>query len=202
MIREIENQKYHFNEIHLDKSETINYIYNNQSQTFYFYANITNITELNTLNFKLDYRYFKTNNITVLTKYVSLDHAVTQEDFDNNIPEGIDTIQSYDIYSDEYFRIYLKKNQETKNYLYIFVSVEIRDGSYYYGSKSLEYSIGEQEEIVDLTNIKYNEAIKINKQTLCYIPYYWKLKLDKNDVYLLGIYNEHMFVSIFLIIGN
>ena len=198
MIREIENQKNHFNEIHLDKSETINYIYNKQSQTFYFYADITNIKELNTLNFKFDYRYYNKGNIIVLTKYVSLDHVVTQDDFDKNIPDKSESIQSYDIYSDEYFRIYLKNNQANEKYSYIFVSVEIKDESYYYGRRSIEYSIGEEEKKEDFTEIPYNEAQKIEKQTTCYIPYYWKLKLNKNDVYLLGIYNEHMFVSTFV----
>ena len=200
MIREIEDEK-HFNKIEKNKPETINYIYNKDSQIFYFYANITGMKELNTINFKFDYRYYKTNITNIKAKYVPLDEDIKQEELQNYIPDKNDLISSYDVYSDEYYRIYLNNNNQTSKYLYIFATVEIKDESYYYGSKSLEYSMGEEEEIVDyinLTNIAYNNATKIEKQTEYYIPYYWKLKLDKNDVYLLGISNEHMFVTTFV----
>jgi hypothetical protein len=198
MIREIENNN--FNEILLNKRETINYIYNNESQIFYFYANITDIKELNTLNFKFDYRYYKNSNtkVSVLAKYVPLDEDIDKKDLIKYIPTKNELIGSYDLYSDEYYRIYLNNNNQTSNYLFVIVSVEIKNESYYYGSKSIEFSMGEPEEIIDFTNIPYNQAQKIEKQTSYYIPYYWKLKLDKNDVYLLGIYNEHMFVSTFI----
>ena len=198
MIREIENNN--FNEILLNKSETINYIYNNESQIFYFYANITDIKELNTLNFKFDYRYYKNSNtkVSVLAKYVPLDEDIDKKDLIKYIPTKNELIGSYDLYSDEYYRIYLNNNNQTSKYLYVVISVEIKNESYYYGSKSIEFSMGEQEEIKDFTNINYNEAQKIKKNTLYYIPYYWKLKLDKNDVYLLSISNENMFVSTFI----
>ena len=198
MIREIENNN--INEILLNKRETINYIYNNDSQFFYFYANITDIRELNTLNFKFDYRYYKNINtkVSVLAKYVPLDEDIDKKELITYKPTENELIGSYDLYSDEYYRIYLNNKNQTSKYLYAIVSVEIKDESYYYGSKSIEFSMGEQEEIKDFTNINYNVAQKIEKNTLYYIPYYWKLKLDKNDVYLLGISNEHMFVSTFI----
>ena len=198
MIREIENNN--INEILLNERKTINYIYNNDSQFFYFYANITNINELNTLNFKFDYRYYKNKNtnVSVLAKYVALDKDIDISELINYIPTENELIGSYDLYSDEYYRIYLNNNNQTSKYLYVVISVEIKNESYYYGSKSIEFSMGEQEEIKDFTNINYNEAQKIKKNTLYYIPYYWKLKLDKNDVYLLSISNENMFVSTFI----
>jgi len=197
MIREIEDEK-HFNKIEINKIEIINYIYSQKPQTFYFYANITDMKELNTLNFKFDYRYYKAEKIKIKAKYQPLTEDIKQEDLIKYIPDTNDLISSYDIYSDEYYRIYLNNNKQESKYLYIFASIEINDDSYYYGSKSIEYSMGEQEELIDFTTMEYNVAKKIGKQTLYYIPYYWKLKLDKNSVYLLGIYNEHMFVTEFI----
>ena len=199
MIRELENEK-NFNKIQINKPETFNYIYSNESQIFYFYVNITNMKEQNTLNLKLDYKYYKKDKINVLAKYVPLDKDIQTEDFDDYKPVKNELINSYDIYSDEYLRIYLnnKNNNQQSNFLYVFASVEIKNEPYYYGSKSLEISIGEEEKIEDFTNINYNIAQKIEKETLYYIPYYWKLKLNKDDVYLLGIYNEHIFVSTFI----
>ena len=197
MIREVEGEK-HFNKIEINKIETINYIYSQNPQTFYFYANVTNMKELNTLNFKFDYRYYKAEKIKIKAKYQPLTEDIKQEDLIKYIPDTNDLISSYDIYSDEYYRIYLNNNKQESKYLYIFASIEINDDSYYYGSKSIEYSMGEQEELIDFTTMEYNVAKKIGKQTLYYIPHYWKLKLDKNSVYLLGIYNEHMFVTEFI----
>ena len=196
MIHEVEGFT-HFNKIEINKIETINYIYNDP-QIFYFYANVTDMKELNTLNFKFDYRYYRTGILNIKAKYVPLTEDIKQEDLIKYIPDTNDLISSYDIYSDEYYRIYLNKNKQESKYLYIFASIEINDDSYYYGSKSIEYSMGEQEELIDFTTMEYNVAKKIGKQTLYYIPYYWKLKLDKNSVYLLGIYNEHMFVTEFI----
>ena len=199
MIREIEykNEKW-FKKIEKNNRQIINYIYSNESQIFYFYANITGMNEINTLNLKLDYKYYKKGKVNILSNYAALNEDIKSEDFDIYKPTKKVLIDSYDKYSDEYLRIYLNNYKQESNYLYILASVEITDESYYYGSKSLEISIGEEEEIVDFTNIKYNIAEKIEKQTLYYIPYYWKLKLNKDDIYLLGIRNENIFVTTFI----
>ena len=46
---------------------------------FYFYANITGLQNLNTLNFKFDYRYFGKDMIKVLSKIISLDFIATPQ---------------------------------------------------------------------------------------------------------------------------
>ena len=106
MIREIGDVEHNFNEINVNKTETINYIQSNESQIFYFYANITGLQNLNTLNFKFDYRYFGQNMIKVLSKIISLDEEIKQEYLEDNVPDTNESYASYDMYSDEYYRIY------------------------------------------------------------------------------------------------
>ena len=100
MIREIEDLEYDFNKIEVNKIEKINYIQSNESQTFYFYANITGLKYLNTLNFKFDYKYFGKNMINVLSKIISLEREIQQEDLKNNIPNTNESYANYDMYYD------------------------------------------------------------------------------------------------------
>ena len=207
MIREIGDAEHNFNEIKINKNEKINYIQSDKAQMFYFYANITGLQNLNTLNFKFDYRYFGKDMIKVLSKIISLDEEIQQKDLDENIPNTNESYASYDMFSDEYYRIYINHSDSLdKKYLYILASVEIQNESYYYGSKSFEYSMGEPEEIFNYTDIDYNKLQTIQKQTIAYIPYYCKLKLNKDDIYLLTTNTYNHFVSTFikgdLIINN
>ena len=138
---------------------------------------------------------------------ISLDEEIQQKDLDENIPNTNESYASYDMFSDEYYRIYINHSDSLdKKYLYILASVEIQNESYYYGSKSFEYSMGEPEEIFNYTDIDYNKPQTIQKQTMAYIPYYCKLKLNKDDIYLLTTNTYNHFVSTFikgdLIINN
>jgi len=198
IIHEVDQPEINFNQIIQNQIDTINYIYNNESQIYYFYTNISDFNNSNTFNFKLNFQYFNTTNVRVLTKVVDLDNEITQEVLEDNLPETNALPSDYDGESDEFFRIYFNKSISEKKYTYLLVSIEIEDENYYYGNRFLEVSIGDQQEIKDLSNIELNVLQKIEIQTQNYIPYYYKLKLDSSKKYLLALQNQVNFISTFI----
>ena len=198
IIYEVNHSKYNFNQIKQNQIEVINYIYN-ENQSYYFYTDISNLENYNTFNIKLNFQYFNKENIKVRTNLINLDKEITQEILEKNIPKTNNFPCSYDDESDEYYRIYLFKNAAyNKNYTYLLVLIEISQQNYYYGSKNLEISIGEQEEIFDYTNLELNKLDKKEKSTINYIPKYVKLKLDSTKNYLLYFQNDFKFISTFI----
>ena len=198
IIYEVNHSKYNFNQIKQNQIEVINYIYN-ENQSYYFYTDISNLENYNTFNIKLNFQYFNKENIKVRTNLINLNKEITQEILEKNIPKTNNLPCSYDDESDEYYRIYLFKNSAyNKNYTYLLVLIEISEQNYYYGSKNLEISIGEQEEIFDYTNLELNKLDKKEKPTINYIPKYIKLKLDSTKNYLLYFQNDFKFISTFI----
>ena len=201
IIYEVEYENNSFNQIEQNQTEIINYIYYNDSQSYYFYSNISNFNDWNTFNLRLNFEYFNTKNIEVLSNIIYLDHPIFQQDLIDNIPEVQNSPISYDDESDEYLRIYFNKSTSTENYAYLLVSIKINDTNYYYGNRFLEISIGNQVQSLDYSNINYNQIQKFDINLLNYIPYYTKLKLDSNEMYLLSCDFQNRFIST-LIIGD
>lgn len=175
---------YGFNEVIQNEKKETKYIYN-EKQEFYYYVDITNNKNSNTLNFKLNFKYYQLNNAKFFTNIIYLDEEISNKDLINNIPEKSELPFSYDEDSDEILRIYFKDEKNDKKYKYLLVKVEIEENEYYIDSKVIEVSLGNQNEIIELNNLKYNEAYTIDKKLTDYIPIYLKLILDKNEIYLL-----------------
>ena len=192
IVYEMKNQ-YGFNEIIQNEKKTTKYIYNNEKQEFNYYVDITNIKNSNTLNFKLNFKYFLVrNNTRFFSNIIYLDDKISDSDLANNIPKENKLPFSYDEDSDEFLRIYFKDEKNDKKYKYLLVKVEIEENEYYIGSKEIEVSLGNQTEIVELNELKYNEAYSIKKKLTNYIPIYFKMMLDSNEIYLLTSQNEDL----------
>ena len=185
IVYEIKNE-YGFNEVIQDSIKKTKYIYNNEKQEFYYYVDISKYDSSNTLNFKLNFKYFLLQNYTkFLTNIIYLDEEISDTDFVDNLPIENKLPFSYDEDSDEFLRIYFKDENNDKKYKYLLVKVEIEDIEYYIGSKEIEVSLGNQAETIELNDIAYNEAYTIDKKLTDYIPIYLNLVLDPNEIYLL-----------------
>ena len=188
---------YDFNEIIKNKPIKTNYIYNSEKQTFYYYADITNVKESNTLNFKLYFKYYLFNNNTeFFTDIIYLDNEITQEDLENNIPTESKLPLSYDDDSDEYFRIYFHDDKNDNKYKYLLVKLEIIENQYYRNSRNIEVSLGNEVQNYDLENLEYNKAFTIEKKIADYIPVYFKLLLKTDETYLLTSQNQDLTIFI------
>ena len=198
IIQEIKNNDNNYNEILKNQINEINYIYNKAPQKYYFYSDITGLTNSNTFNIKLNYKYYNNNDkykFTVLSEELELDNIISETDLNNHIPTHKNFQYNYDRFSDEYYRIYISKINKTKKHQYLLVLIEINDNEYYYGSRSLEISMGDEEQINDCTNIELNKLKKIPIQSLNYIPFYEQLNLNTNEKYLLYVENQYQFIS-------
>ena len=179
------SNSYEFQKVNVNEAIKSKYIYNNNTQNFYYYADISNKVNSNTFNFKLNFKYYLLKNVTFFTKIIYLDNEVTEEDLENNIPTENKLPYSYDEDSDEFLRIYFKDTNSEKQYKYLLVKVQIEENEYYVGSKDIEISLGNEVEIFDLKENDYNDAFTIDKKLIDYIPIYFKLELDPNEKYLL-----------------
>lgn len=76
---------------------------------------------------------------------IYLDEPIKDIDLEKegNITEN-DCPSSYDIDSDEYFRIYFKNTNIDKKYKYLLVKLEIIENEYFVGSKNIETSLGKK----------------------------------------------------------
>ena len=170
-----------------------NYIYSNEPQYFYYYVDISENKNSNTINFKLNYKYYKlVNSIKFYTNITYLNEKITESDLIRNIPTEIKNPASYDVDSDEYLRIYFHDEITDFKFKYLLVKVEITESKYYIGSNYFEVSLGEEAIIKDLTNIENNEAETIQTKILDYIPTYFKLLLNSKDKYLLSSQNQDL----------
>lgn len=200
IIHEIKKDDKNYNEILKNQIKQINYIYNNEPQKYFFYSDITNITNSNTFNIKFNYKYFKNEkyDFQVFSKTLDLEETITDELLITNTPNETNLPFSYDRYSDEYYRLYISNIPKVKNYQYLLVVIQINDKEYFYGSRALEISIGEQEIIQDFTNITFNALQVIEMNSLNYIPYFKKLNLSLDETYLLFVENQYQFISEFI----
>ena len=174
------------------------YIYNNEKQDFYYYADISNYEGSNTINFKLFFKYFLfKNNTQFYTNIIYLDKEITDADLENNIPQDNNLPFSYDEDSDEYLKLFFKPEKNDKKYKYLLFKVEIVDDGYYVGKRDMEISIGNQLENIDFKAMEYNKAATIEKTLNDYIPIYLKLEFDTNEKYLLT--SQHQDLSSFII---
>ena len=189
IVYENENN-YNFNNIIQEETKKISYIFNDEPQIFYFYANITSYELPSTLNFKLNYNYFNTKNIKIKSSILELNEEINQEYLENNIPKENLLKSSYDDESDEYYRIYFNKQNSANKYSYILVSLEINDATFYRGSRALEISLSNSPDIHNFENILANELQKIELKSRNYVPYYLKLKLEPNEKYVLTSKNQ------------
>ena len=182
-----------------------NYIYSNQPQQFYYYVDITGNQNSNTINFKLNFKYYKIeNDIKFYTKIIYLENEITKSDLNENIPTENKNPESYDVDSDEYYRIYFHDEKTDSNFKYLLVKVDITDYAYYIGSNYLDVSLGDEVEIIDYTEIENNDAQTIEKKVFDYIPTYLKLKFNSEDIYLLTSQNQDLttFIKGDLITGD
>lgn len=201
-----ENKKpYGFTSITKNKILKTNYIYNNEIQTFYYYADISDNHEYNSINFKLFFKYFLYNNNTKFyTNIIYLENEITDSDLEKNIPTENKLPYSYDVDSDEYFRIYFHDEKSDAKYKYLLVKVEIIENQYYLGSHNIEVSLGDEIKIVDLREIEYNNVTSLREQLIDYIPMYLKIELNPDEKYLLTSQNQDLTLFIIgdLINGN
>ena len=188
VIYESENE-YNFNEISPDNIE-INYIFNNETQIFYFYADISAYEQSSTFNFKLNYNYFTDNNFEIKSKILDLDEEISQQILEENIPQENFLNSSYDEESDEYFRIYFNNKNHEKKFSYLLISLEIKDESFYHGGRVLEVSLSNQTNVLNYEEIEYGKFEKIERETINYIPLYEKLILNHEETYIITSQNE------------
>ena len=182
---------YNFNEVIQNKTSINKYIYNN-NQTFYYYVNITDIKESNTINFKLNFKYYLYNNVTLFSDIIYLDNELEKSDLEDNIPTENKLPGSYDDESDEYFRIYFHDEKDDKKYKYLLIKLEIKENVYYIGSKEIQVSLGNEVENIYLEEIGYNKAKTIKRTLNSDIPTYFKLVLNDEDQYLLTSQNQDL----------
>ena len=188
--------KYDFNEVIKNKIIKNKYIFNNNTQTFYYYVNITDIKNSNTVNFKLNFKYYLYDNATFFSDIIYLDNEIIESDLENNIPTENKLPLSYDDDSDEYIRIYFHDKKDDKKYKYLLVKLEIYENVYYIGSKEIEVSLGNEVENINLKDFEYNKAHIINKRLNNDIPTYFKLELTEDDQYLLTSQNQDLTIFI------
>ena len=186
-------QVYGFKALKPNEITKTKYIYNNETQDFYYYVDISKYENSNTINFKLFFKYFIFKNNTMFyTNIINLDNNITNKDLENNLPKDNKFPFSYDEDSDEYLRIFFKNEKTDKKYKYLLLKVEIMDNEYYAGYKDMDISIGDELEIIDLQSEEYNKAAKIDKKLNDYIPIYLKLEFDTNEKYLLTSQNKDL----------
>ena len=162
------------------------YIYSKEPQYFYYYVDISDNKNSNTINFKLNYKYYKLeNSIKFYTNIIYLNEKITKSDLENNIPTENQNPAAYDVDSDEQFRIYFHDEKTDCKFKYLLIKIEIIESKYYIGSKYIDISLGEDVKIKDFTNIENNAAETIQTKIVDYIPTYFKLILNSKDIYLL-----------------
>ena len=194
-----ENKKvFGFNALQPNEITKTKYIYNSEKQDFYYYVDISNYEESNSINFKLFFNYYLfKNNTEFYTNIIYLDKEITDADLENNLPKDNDLPFSYDEDSDEYLRIFFKPEKNDKKYKYLLFKVEIVDDGYYVGKRDMEISIGDKLENIDFKSLEYNKASTIEKTLNDYIPIYLKLEFDTNEKYLLT--SQYQDLSSFII---
>ena len=161
-----------------------NYIKNDNQQNFYFFGDISNYSKSSSITFKLDYMAKIKNYIYIIADIIYSDKIISQEKFKDLIPSKNKLKYSYIPLSDEYFNLYFEANKENQKYKYLIIKVEIKDYSAYYSPKYFTLSLSKELETINLINIDYYKTQIISKTTRSYIPFYFKLELNKNSKYI------------------
>jgi len=160
----------------------------NKKQAFYFYSDVSNYKNSNSINFKLDFLNKKQNYLDIRAKLINQNEEIDQSTLSSiNYEENL-LIGEYDLYSDEYKKYYFNTNNVDGEHKYIAIKVEISGmQDKYYGIKSFNISIGQDMKVHDLKdNDDYKTSI-FNFDMKSYIPTYVKLLFDESSKYLLNI---------------
>ena len=160
------------------------YIKNELVQNFYFYADISKYTKSSSVNFKFDYLVKKNNYINIISDIIYSDVYLKSEDLMENIPKKNKLEYNYDLYSDEYLKIYFNDKSQDNKYKYIVIKLEINDYSVYYSPTYFTISLSEEIEDINLVNMPYYNTKTITKNIKSYIPLYYKLILDSQSKYI------------------
>ena len=184
----------------LAKNENIEIIYLTsdsfiKNQNFYFYVDISNFNNINSINFKLDFMAKTNKYIDISTNIRKSSSELSGDDFNKYNFLKNELKYEYDLYSDEYIKFYFDSKDINEKYKYVLVKVEILKLKYNIPKKFI-ISIGNQLEKIDLTNDNYNQ---VKTESKSYIPTYLQLSLDKSSKYLfIAPYED----NILLIKGN
>ena len=158
---------------------------NSERPKFYFSFDITDLKDINSINFKFDYNVKKNKNyINIYTKIKQSDKILSSKDFKVDNFSTNELNFEYDLYSDEYLKYYFNAAEYTQyKFKYILIKIEINPYIYTI-PKSFNISIGKELEHKDLTNENY---MQINTISESYIPTYLQLSLNQSSKYLLNI---------------
>ena len=181
----------------LSKNELLkkNYIYFdkiNDTNEFYFYADVSDYINSGTVNLKLDYKSIESTYINITSDIVISKKQLNNEDFASyfiNIENESKLPMKYENDSDEYKKIYFHNNEENV-YKYVIVFVKINKFIYYLQPKSFIISIGEQTNVKNLSNIEYFSGESFNIEIKPNFPSYLKLSLDGKSKYLFYAQNK------------
>ena len=165
-------------ELKEDEIKRINYLISSKNEIL-FNFNIKNeqYSEYNTINFELDY-----NN--QINKYIEIKWS--QNDKQNMLDEQSETInetdlRSYDIDSDEFYRIYFKPRKK-----YIHIQVIIKQSEGYKEPKYFKISYGKQ-----LTTQEISKTSKFSIDALDYIPKYVKFQANDKNYLFYAPYEQY-----------
>lgn len=161
---------------------------NKKKQTFYFYADVSNYSNSNTINFKLDFMAKKQNYLDIRAKLINQDEEITQYKLNKTNYEDNLLKNEYDLYSDEYKKFYFNTNNIEGSHKYIAIRIEISGiEEQFYPAKSFNISIGQNMKVHDLKANKDYSVSSFELSMLSYIPTYVKLLFDQSSKYLLNI---------------
>ena len=158
-----------YQDIHVNELKQINYTVSSQKdQVFKFNINTKNTGDYNTVNFELDYNNKINNYIHIIMK----DHD-NRLDKTSIINKEVG-LYSYDVDSDEYYRIYFKESK--KNY---YIIVTITSSTEYKAPKYFNISFGEA-----VSSELISQTTKFSINALAYIPKYVKFIVENEKKFL------------------
>ena len=159
-----------------------------KKQAFYFYADVSNYKNSNSINFKLDFLNKKQNYIDIRAKLINQNDEISDLVLNNIKYEEKLLEGEYDVFSDEYKKFYFNTKNIDGAHKYIAIKVEISGmEDKYYGVKSFNISLGKDMKVYDFrANDNYN-ASSFKLDMISYIPTYVKLLFDISSKYLFNI---------------
>ena len=167
-----------FTDLKENEIKRINYLISRKNEILFTF-NIKNeqYSEYNTINFELDYNN-KINN------YIEI--KLSQSNNQNMLDDQSETInetnlRSYDVDSDEYYRVYFKPK---KTYIHIQVTIKKSEG--YKEPKYFKISYGET-----LITQEISQTSKYSIDALAYIPKYVKFKTNEKKYLFYAPYEQY-----------
>ena len=167
-----------FTDLKENEIKRINYLISRKNEILFTF-NIKNeqYSEYNTINFELDYNN-KINN------YIEI--KLSQSNNQNMLDDQSETInetnlRSYDVESDEYYRVYFKPK---KTYIHIQVTIKKSEG--YKEPKYFKISYGET-----LITQEISQTSKYSIDAFAYIPKYVKFKTNEKKYLFYAPYEQY-----------